>query len=225
MAIGRHHIFTRDIDTLSITFFSIPQVYVNVCLIFPEQQMITCIPDLSYYLARTGGDDFVLQHFFHHASAIAAKVCKLQRLDMSQQPLQMPIAASRLKLRLHVPAQICFSPHQSALKMLFSHGSLRILESWTSIGLKSRPILQVSKFYHDRGIGLRLEAQFPVPGHILDCQQGPVCQYRHVQSPICDENTIRCFDNSRKSRLDWIWRTITSTTGKHRSFTFKPLHI
>ena len=91
-----------------------------------------------------------------------------QGFDVSQQPLQMPITAPGLELRLHVSAEECFCPHKATFIMLDPHRTLWIIQTVESILIKDCFILQIRKLYNDGFRRLRLESKLTALSHVLD---------------------------------------------------------
>ena len=110
---------------------------------------------------------FIRTTYYPVTSPLAHKP-RSQRLDMTQQPLQVSVAAPRLELRLHVPTQGGLGPHQAALVMLDAHRALRVVNISESTVCEDTSVLEIRQSDDNRSGWLRLEPQFSSPGHILD---------------------------------------------------------
>lgn len=124
----------------------------------------------------------------------------------------MPIRHPRLELRLHVPAQERFCPHQPALIMLHTHGPLWSIDPIISICIENGLVLQIRQRDHNGRRRLLLETQLAVPGHVLDGHEGTVCDDDHVEVPVCDEHAVRGFDH--------LWEDVLDRVGGEVAFTF-----
>lgn len=127
---------------------------------------------------------------------------------MTQQPLQVSVAAPRLELRLHVPTQGGLGPHQAALVVLHAHDALRVIQAAEAVGDEGRAVQQVRERDDDGGAGLLLEAHLAVPGHVLDGEQRAVGQHDHVEVAVGDEHAVRGLDDLREDVLDRIERVV-----------------
>lgn len=134
-------------------------------------------------------------------------------INPPKHPLQMAIRHPRLKLRLHMPRQKRLRPHQPPLKMLHAHSPLRPIDPLIPIRRKHSLVLQI-RLGNDNGRrGLGLEAQFAVPGHVLDGHEGAVCDDDHVEVAVCDEDAVRGLDDLREDVLDRVGGEVALALG------------
>ncbi len=123
---------------------------------------------------------------------------RLKAINHPQDPLQMAVRDSRLELRLHMPALIRDCPHQAytcqycsttlqakltPLKMLHPHGPLRRIYPREPVGRKHRLPLQIRNLNDNIPGRPLLEAELPVPRHVLNRNQRRVRQHRKVIVP------------------------------------------
>ena len=136
-----------------------------------------------------------------------------KRLHPPKHPLQMPIRHPRLELGLHMPTQKRLRPHQPPLQMLDAHRALRPIDPRILIRRKHRLVLQVWLGDDNGRGGLGLEAQFAVPGHVLDGEEGAVCDDDHVEVAVRDEDAVRGLDDLREDVLDGVGGEVAFALG------------
>lgn len=105
-------------------------------------------------------------------------------VDPAQQPLQMSVCTSRLKLRLHVSRKIRFRPHETSFKVLYSHHSLVCVQTFKATRDEYILVLQISKTDYNGFIWLALEAQLTVPCHVLNGKDGAVGEKIEIECAI-----------------------------------------
>ena len=96
----------------------------------------------------------------------------------------MPIRTPQLKLRLYMPTQIRLRLHQPVLQMLNAHDPLRRIEAREATADKHVLILEVRDGNGNGLVGGGLEAEFAVPGHVLDGEHGTVAEDVHVEFAV-----------------------------------------
>ena len=116
----------------------------------------------------------------------------------------MAIRDPRLKLGLHMPTQKRLRPHQAPLQMLDAHRALGPIDALIPIRCEHGLVLEIGLGDDNGGGGLGLEAEFAVPGHVLDGHEGAVCDDDHVEVAVCDEDAVRGLDDLREDVLDGV---------------------
>lgn len=107
-----------------------------------------------------------------------------ERLNPSQQPLQMAIRASGLELRLHVTGEIGLSPHEATFEMLHAHDALVVAEALEAARHEDILVHQIGESDDDGFVWFVLEPHLPVPGHVLDREHCAVRQEVQVQCAV-----------------------------------------
>lgn len=106
------------------------------------------IPRTDVLKVARGKHSFRPPKWLHSPSGRGLKywnstTARLKRIDPPQQPLHVTISAPRLELRLHVAGKICFRPHEPALKVLHTHHSLVVAETFKAARYKDILVQQI----------------------------------------------------------------------------------
>lgn len=88
------------------------------------------------------------------------------------------------------------------------HCSLRSIDTRSSILGKDVGVHEVGNSDVDRLARLRLEAKLAIPGHVLDSEQGSVCDDDHVVVAVTDQHAVGGLNHLREHVLDWISRVV-----------------
>ena len=88
-----------------------------------------------------------------------------------------------------MPTQVSLRPHQSALKMLDAHDSLRRIYGPKATVSEDFLVLDIRDVDDDSLVGRGLEALEAVPGHVLDGEHCAIAQDFEVEGAV---GTVQC---------------------------------
>ena len=101
----------------------------------------------------------------------------------------MPIRSPRLKFRLHMSTLKSFHPHQATLVVLDAHDALRPVRPVRFVGVEDGRVDEIGCSDVDGCCWLGLETQGAAPGHVLNREQAPICDYNHIEVAVAYKET------------------------------------